>query len=101
MSSTKNGHDKEAHTQTLGSLITQSRIQLVELVQYSGKRRGIKSFGKVQKFVGCGVGHVARTAGIGAVSFATVAPHWDGDGFVMYVLRNFLDAKSVEHSREA
>jgi hypothetical protein len=60
----------------------------------------------VQKLVGCGVGHVARTAGVGAVAVATVAvatvaPHWDGDGFVMYVLRKFLDAKRVEHSREA
>ena len=54
----------------------------------------------MQKFVGCGVGHVARTAGVGAVAVATVAPHRD-DGFVMYVLRKFLDAKRVEDSREA
>jgi hypothetical protein len=72
----------------------------MELVQYGGKRRGVKSIGKVQKFVGCGVGHVARTAGVGAVAVATVAPHRD-DGFVMYVLRKFLDAKRVEDSREA
>ena len=55
----------------------------------------------MQKFLGSDIGHVARTASVGAVAVATVAPRWDGDGFVMYVLRKFLDAKRVEHSREA
>jgi hypothetical protein len=55
----------------------------------------------VQKFLGSDIGHVARTAGVGAVAVATVASRWDGDGCVMYVLRKFLDAKRVEHSREA
>ena len=54
----------------------------------------------MQKFLGSDIGHVARTAGVGAVAVATVAPHRD-DGFVMYVLRKFLDAKRVEDSREA